>query len=114
VDSPDCETADDERVAVVDAGFVEGRDGRGGERDRDTGGHLEQVAAEERGVVAGAAGDETIRRGGFFPTIWRKLSTRRSSPVKVRCSASGCCRISSSMRDMDSKITVCAAHVPSR
>ena len=46
--------ADDQRIAIVYARFVERGDGGRGQGDRDSGGDFEQVTAEQRGVIAGA------------------------------------------------------------
>ena len=50
--------ADHQGVAIVDARFVERGDGGRGQGDRDSGGDFEQVTAEQRGVIAGAAGHQ--------------------------------------------------------
>ena len=49
---------DHQRIAIIDARFVERGDGGRGQRDRDSGGDLQQIAAEQRGVIAGAAGHQ--------------------------------------------------------
>src|ERR1017187_5640099 len=46
----------------------------------------------------------TTRRGRCFSTRRLSFSTLRNSVERVRSSASGCCRISSSIRDIDFKI----------
>src|ERR1035437_9378163 len=46
----------------------------------------------------------TTRRGRCFSTRRLNFSTLRNSAERVRSSASGCCRISSSIRDIDLKI----------
>src|ERR1035437_8315930 len=46
----------------------------------------------------------TTRRGRCFSTRRLSFSTLRNSVERVRSSASGCCRLSSSIRDIDFKI----------
>ena len=44
-----------QHAVETERGIVQGEDGRRGQRDRNPGGHLEQVASELRGIVGSSA-----------------------------------------------------------
>ena len=87
-------------ILVIDLRLVDGVDGRRGKRNGNSGGDFDEIAAELGGVVGSSTGGEDDEAGLRRPSGPEFLDFL-SSPERVRARVSGCCRISSSMRDME-------------